>query len=371
MAEVELQYSPMLGRRTRTGPWDEQIRSTYRLIQEAIDAGEWDRAAALANYFVDEAEVCFAIYRQWIPDLRAHLRANGVSAEEVAALDTEIVDKLNLPDGSYFDRYRMWHEVKQRIEDLVGAIHRHEADKAKVLLDDAKETWRRTHDRDVDHSYGLMDAIVRRFGESEIGPMWERVLLPLFAWRYDKFDISKHEWPQALDSLMLVAIEAMRGHLVGPERTGDMELEEHEDRFVLRFDPCGSGQRTVRGDWIENTPPRMEPPYNWKVSEEPHPWNHFQTGVCHYCTHCIALMEELPIDRFGYPLRVINPPRYPDTDRDPTVRQKCQWTMYKDPRAVPEADYELSGRKKTGKFGSTEVGAPPLPEVVSGMPGAG
>jgi Mlc titration factor MtfA (ptsG expression regulator) len=74
MAEAELRYSPMLGRRTRTGPWDEQIRSTYRLIQEAIDAGQWDRAAELANYFVEEAEVCFAIYRQWIPDLRAHLR---------------------------------------------------------------------------------------------------------------------------------------------------------------------------------------------------------------------------------------------------------------------------------------------------------
>ena len=288
-----------------------RIRSTYLLIQQAIDAGEWDRAAELANYFVDEAEVCFAIYRQWIPDLRAHLRANGVSAEELAALDTEIVDKLNLPDGSRFDRYRMWHEVKQCIEHLVGAIHRHETDEAKALLDKAKETWRRTHDRDVDHSYGLMDAIVQRFGEAEIGPMWERVLLPLFAWRYDKFDISKHEWPEALDSLMLVAIEAMRSHLVGPERTGDMELEEHEDRFVLRFDPCGSGGRTVRGDWIEGTPPRMEPPYNWKVSEEPHSWNHFQTGVCHYCTHCIALMEELPIDRFGYPLRVIKPASLP------------------------------------------------------------
>ncbi len=170
---------------------------------------------------------------------------------------------------------------------------------------------------------------------------------------------------------MLVAIEAMRGHLVGPERTGDMELEEHEDRFVLRFDPCGSGGRTVRGDWIEGTPPRMEPPYNWKVSEEPHPGTTSRRASATTAPTASRLMEELPIDRFGYPLRVINPPRYPDTDRDPNVRQKCQWTMYKDPRAVPEADYELTGRQKTGKFGSSEVGAPPLPEVVSGMPGAG
>ena len=62
--------------------------------------------------------------------------------------------------------------------------------------------------------------------------------------------------------------EAMRGHLVGPERTGDFELIETEDRYILRFDPCGSGGRTIRGDWIEDTPARMEPPYDWKVTEE-------------------------------------------------------------------------------------------------------
>ncbi|HTX62067.1 MAG TPA: hypothetical protein VMD28_00405, partial [Acidimicrobiales bacterium] len=266
---------------------------------------------------------------------------------------------------------RMWHDLKEKVEQLVGAIHRGERESANSLLDEAKEIWRRAHDRDVDHSYGLIDAIVRRFGESEIGPMWERALLPLFAWRYDKFDVSKHEWPESLENLMLVAIEAMRGHLCGPERTGDMELEEHEDRYVLSFDPCGSGQRTIRGDWIEGTRARMEPPYSWGVSEEPHSWNHYQTGICHYCTHCISLMEEIPIDRFGYPLRVVEPPRYPDTDRDPAVRQRCQWTMYKDPRAVPESDYRLSGREKTGRFGSTEVGAPPLPVDAAGYPGAG
>ena len=65
---------------------------------------------------------------------------------------------------------------------------------------------------------------------------------------------------------MLVACEAMRGHLVGPERTGDFELIETDDRYILRFDPCGSGRRTVRGDSIEGTPPRMEPPYNWSVA---------------------------------------------------------------------------------------------------------
>ena len=293
------------------------------------------------------------------------LLANGVEPPRIDRADAAIVDKLRLPDGTPFDRYEQWDRFKSKVELLVEAIHKEQRELALELLDDAKETWRRLHDRDVDHSYGLMDEIVVRFGEAEIGAMWDRVLMPLFAWRYDKFDISKHEWPEALDNLMLVAIEAMRGHLVGPERTGDMELEEHEDRFVLRFDPCGSGQRTVRGDWIEGTPPRMEPPYNWKASEEPHSWNHYQKGVCHYCTHCIRLMEETA-DR---PLR-LSAARHQARrrTRTPTATRQCasaaSGRCTRTRTAVPEDVYALTGRKKTGKFGSGPVGAPPLPEVV-------
>lgn len=368
---TRIEYSSALGRRVRTGPWSEQVVSTYRKIREAIEAGSWDDAAKLANYFVDEAEVCFAIYRQWIPDLQAFLVEQGTSPEELAEIDRGIMDKVRLPDGSDFDRYRQWDKFRSEVQEFVALSYRQQTEAALTKLDECKETWRQTHDRDVDHSYGLMHEIVERHGEASIGPMWDKVLMPLFAWRYAKFDISKHPWEEALGNLMLVAIEAMRGHLVGPERTGDVELEDLEDRFVLRFDPCGSGGRTVRGDWVEGTPARMEPPYNWSVSQEPHPWNHFKKGVCHYCTHCIHLMEEMPIDRFGYPLRVIDPPKYPDTDRDPARRQKCQWTMFKDPTKVPEELYERTGRKKTRKFGSQEVGAPPLTVGASGMPGAG
>ena len=370
MTETRVAFSDALGRRVRLGRWADQKISTYRKIQEAIAERRWEDAARLANYFVDEANVCFSIYRQWIPDLRAFLRENGVDRADVERADAEILAKLALPDGGPFDAYRQWDVFLTRIEELVRHIHREQAELALAALEVAKEEWRRCHDRDVDHSYGLMSEIVARLGESAIGPMWEKVLLPLFAWRYDKFDIDKHPWDDALETLVLVACEAMRGHLVGPERTGDFELVETDDRFILRFDPCGSGGRTVRGDWIEGTPARMEPPYNWTVSREPHTWNHGQTGICHYCTHCIFLMEEMPIDRFGYPVRVVDPPRYPDTDRDPGKRQRCQWQIFKDPTNVPEEYYERVGRRRPAAFGSRAQGAPELPSV-TGMPGAG
>lgn len=371
MGKGNIEYSAMLGRRVRQGVWQDQVISTYTKVQEAIEDERWDDASALANYFVEEAEVCFSLYRQWVPDLQGFLIESGTDSTDISAIDAGIVERLRMPDGGPFERYRLWSRLRDEVEDFVASAHRSEGAAALKQLDVFKETWRQLHDRDVDHTYGLMHEIVTRHGESSIGPMWDRVLSPLFSWRYQKFDISKHPWEQALESLMIVAIEAMRSHLAGPERTGDMELEELDDRYILRFDACGSGGRTVRGDWIEDTPPRMEPPYNWSASQEPHPWNHYEVGVCHYCTHCIHLMEEMPIDQFGYPLRVIDPPTYPDTDRDPTRRQKCQWTMFKDPTTVPQELYARTGRTKTGKFGSAAVGAPPIPAASTGLPGSG
>ena len=371
MSETGIEYVPALGRRTRLGSWQDQKISTYRKIQEALAAERFGDAAELGNFFVDEAKVCFAIYRQWIPDLNAFLAENGVGRDELRSVNDEITAKLALPDGRPWDPYRQWHDFTMGVERFVALVYRERADEALAELEELKETWRRCHDRDVDHTYGLMSEIVKRLGESAIGPMWDKVILPLFTWRYEKFDIDKHAWEDALEVLMLVACEAMRGHLVGPERTGDFELIETDDRYILRFDPCGSGGRTIRGDWIEDTPARMEPPYNWTVSQEPHPWNHNTKGVCHYCTHCIRLMEELPIDRFGYPVRVVDPPVYPDTNPDPAVRQQCQWQMFKDPTKVPAEYYERVGRKKPSVFGSQAIGAPELPAAKSGMPGAG
>jgi hypothetical protein len=371
IGETGLEYLPALGRRVRLGSWEDQKISTFRKIRQAIEEGRWDDAAELGNYFVDEAKVCFAIYRQWIPDLNAFLAENGVPKEDLDAVNAEIVAKLDLPDGHPWDPFRQWHDFVTQVEEFVALVHREQGAAALEKLDELKETWRRAHDRDVDHTYGLMSEIVKRLGESSIGAMWDKVLLPLFIWRYEKFDIDKNPWDEGLEALMLVACEAMRGHLVGPERTGDFELIETEDRYILRFDPCGSGQRTIRGDWIEGTPSRMEPPYNWSVSQEEHTWNHNTKGVCHYCTHCIRLMEEWPMDRFGYPVRVIDPPTYPDTNRDPDVRQKCQWQMFKDPTSVPEEYYERVGRKRPAAFGSKATGASDLPPPQPGMPGAG
>lgn len=365
-------YSELLQRRVRLGRWEDQKVSTFRLVHDCLDQARWDQATELATCFLDEAAVCWHLYRQWLADLEQFLCDQGTSDADLVDLRERFSELTRLPDGSPFDSHRQWEKVQQLIEELRAAASRHDPQAAKAAMDQAKEIWRQTHDRDVDRTYGYMSEVAERYGDDAIPQMYERVLLPLFAWRYEKFDIDKHPWDEGLETLMYVACEAMRGHLVGPERTGDFELIEEDDRFILRFDPCGSGGRTVRGDRIEGTQPRMEPPYEWRVTQEERDWNHYQKGVCLYCAHCIILMEQMPMDRFGYPVRVIDPPVYPDTDPDPQRRQRCQWTMFKDPTAVPAELYTRAGREKPSVFGSKAHGVVDLPNPESfGFPGSG
>ena len=146
---------------------------------------------------------------------------------------------------------------------------------------------------------------------------------------------------------MYVAMEAMRAHLAGSERDGDMEFFEEDDRFGVRFAPCGSGGRTFTGDAVEGTPPRTDAPYSWGVLEEEHDWAWRKKGVCYYCAHCCVILEQMPIDAFGYPVRVVEPPVRGQEGDD-----RCTWFMYKDPTQVPEHYYQRVGREKPSKFGS-------------------
>src|SRR5262249_52930697 len=45
-----------------------------------------------------------------------------------------------------------------------------------------------------------------------------------------------------------LTVEGMRGHLSGASRKGDVLVREEEDRFVISFDPCGTGGVLRRGD---------------------------------------------------------------------------------------------------------------------------
>jgi hypothetical protein len=346
-------YSDVLGRRVRSGDWADQTVSTLDKMVAAIEAGTFSEAAELADFYVDEAAVIHSIYRAWIPKLIEFIAARGVDEVELTAINERILALVERPDGRPFHARRMWGEFQAEIREFILTCGRHDAAAARRQAEQLHRTWIVLHDHDVDHIYGLMDHVVRTWGEVTMAEVWDSMVGGLFTARYAKFDIQQYSWSESLPTNLYLAMEAMRGHGVGPGRRGNFEFEEDEERYTFRFDPCGSGGHIVRGDQeVFHTPPRPEPPYNWAVLEGEHDFAWNKKGVCLYCTNCCVVMQKKPIEEYGYPVRVVEPPTYPDT-----AEAKCTWHIYKDPRNVPERYYKDVGATKPDNLPGADTDA--------------
>jgi hypothetical protein len=141
----------------------------------------------------------------------------------------------------------------------------------------------------------------------------------------------------SFEEQVALTVEGMRGHLSGPGRLGNIDVTDEGDRVVIAFDPCGSGGRARRGDPARGIPPSDERP-EFGDSDAAHPWTWGRQGVCLYCSHCSLVNEILPIERLGFPMRVTQNPV------DPADR--CTWTLYRDPRAIPADAYTRVGKTK-------------------------
>lgn len=346
-----LGWSEALGKRVRTGDWADQCVSTVEKIEQAIREGRGEDAAQLVDYFVEEAKVCFRIYDVWFDGFLDWLRTAGVTAPEREAELARLRLLLAFPDGTPFEPVPAWEAVGRAAGRLAAGLRIGRADAAG--LDDLRERWRRLHDRWVDLISGLLAYVARRFGEAALEPCYRHVLEPYIQERYMAYDLREHDYEETLYRNLYTSIEAMRGHLCGPHRRGEVELIEDEDKWTLRFDPCGSGGRSSRGDPVEGTPPRPEAPYEFGVTTEPHDWAWNERGVCHYCAHCCFALELLPAERWGHPVRVVDSPLYPAETSGPEPA-KCTWTVYKRLEAIPEQAYRRIGRTKPAPGGTAQ-----------------
>ena len=342
-----LTWSDDLRKRVRTGDWDDQKISTTRKIRESIEAGEWELAAQLIDYWMEEAKVVYVIYQVWDEGFVRFLREQGVPDDEIETEIARLRTLLAFPDGKPFETTARWEALAVAAGLLANRLRGYETTPEDGLtgLADLQEAWRQLHDRGADFQSGMLTYVGRRFGEETIYEAYASVLEPYLQERYKPFDVRERPYEETLFRNLYLSVEAMRGHLVGPNRDGDMDVDEYDDRYVISFDPCGSGGRTQRGDTIEGTPPRAEPPYNFGVTEGKHDWAWNETGVCYYCAHCCYALEYWPAKNWGHPLRVVDSPLYPHETSGPNPK-KCTWTIYKSLEAIPAEAYERIGMTK-------------------------
>jgi len=331
-------------RKRRHATWAAQLVPTIALVREAIRARDERLAIERIDYADYEwAGSNFDFYTQWHAGALAFLRGRGVSEGDLEGVlgDLALLVNDTWQPGVRYDRLAelgRYRTTKARLLRELNAP----TDVALATLETWKELWRSIHDRDVDFASGLMNVARQRFGEAELERLLRASIVDRFDFRYARYDVSRVPWPQGFDDLVHASIETQRGHLVGPRREGVLELTEHPDRVVIAFEPCGTGGRTVAGDSLSGTPSRHLAPYHFHAIEGRHDFAWNKPGVCQYCSHCAMMTGKLPIERFGYPLRVVDPP----LAGHPTGR--CTWTLYRDPRDVPAAYYESLGERKPG-----------------------
>lgn len=344
----ELAFHPLMNRRVRTGTPQEQGVSTYRLAECALDEGRFEDAIELGQHARDETWLARTVYPRWIADIREYLLGEGVRSDIVSAEEEDVLAIVPMPDGSKPDIETQWPAFSELIERFTAACRDGRPSAARALLEEARVAWVVLHDRVTDHINGLFEIVVRHLGEDRIGEVWDALMADWYPSR-DEYDIDVRPWNASLEILLPDTTESLRGHMSGVSRAGDIEVIEEADRWIFRFEPCGSGGRTVKGEPTEGSGSRMEPPFNFSVTTREHDWSWGQKGICLYCVHCCQLQERVPIKKLGYPVRVVDPPIWP-RDRETGL---CTWSVYKHPSLIPEDVYRRVGASRPARFGGS------------------
>ena len=205
--------------------------------------------------------------------------------------------------------------------DLIArAIKEKKTEEALDLLEYARGETRRDNDGLVSFTEIVL-SYLPKFGEQEVFKVITERSLP----KIKEFLSVTH----GVEETLIRLTEAQRGH------HAEFVVTEEPDRYVVRYDPCGSGGRLKR----------LRPV---GVTSKPYPWSWGKAGVPYYCCHCCIQWEIIGIELQGSPIRITLPGDRPE---DP-----CTHLYYKKPEFIPEEYYTRVGKKKGAKSESVPLG---------------
>lgn len=202
-------------------------------------------------------------------------------------------------------------------------------DSAKEIIEYLSHEGKRIHNLLCDWTYTDLDFVAKNMGEEKIPDLLREIYKVIY---------NNSVLNLSAEDLLLLVSETMRALRCGRNELGDFKLVEEKDRYVMAFDPCGSGGRMMRGSKLDNSLPRTGPPYNLGCTSKAYPWSWGKKGVPYYCTHMCMWSEIIPIELRGYPVKITD---FPDKSNEP-----CVCYIYKDPKLIPEIYYTRIGKTK-------------------------
>jgi hypothetical protein len=184
------------------------------------------------------------------------------------------------------------------------------AEEALELLEYEQAEWINLHDAIIEFAAAELTFVVENFGEAHIDKLWRHVGKRTVEFLFANLD------SQTPEEMVALYTELQRAHGAGSERLGEFSVVEGPDRFVMSFDPCGSGGRLRKMGKAGG------------LTVKSYPWSWSKTGVPYYCAHCCLFFELMPAETLGYPIRIHENVDSPD--------KPCVQIVYKDPALIPE-----------------------------------
>lgn len=345
-----------LGRNARTGSWQELSQGTFLAASSAFQAGKTTDAVELLNVSLLEAQELREIYQAWPLTVEQWLLSEGVTKTALM----ESLAQLQLLIGERATRgiEAAWPEYELAVARAVDGCVSRETHTLE-FIEQARQSWLTMHDEAVDRVCGIIDIAVQHLGEHRLRDLWDILLADWYEIHARRYDTDHQPWLVSAHQLMVSIVDGFHAHMAGGSRQGDIAVIVEPDRMGFRFAPCGSGGRNV-DPAVTQQQPRAGAPFNFAVTTEEHEWAWNQKGICSYCVHCCLLNELMPIERLGYPTRVIDPPVWGEKNRaklrlhdgsnaDPSLSTTCTWWVYRHPSLVPDRVYHRVGRSPAAR----------------------
>jgi hypothetical protein len=318
LQHVKLEKSATIGRVLRLDDIETIGVSSQTLAEEAIAEGQLDLATALVRYYYEEMDIMNTIMRTWIQDTMRYIVLKAGGTEDSAQNAAKGIMRA-------FWAYPFGQAERDK---AVDALTRGDKEQALFWLERMRLAFLNVHDVLVAWMQDQLSFIAEAYQEDAVLETILHTHQDIWGDRYAAWD-KMTPWEK-----VALTVEGMRGgHFSGMKRRGDVIVEDQGDRYLVAFDPCGSGGVLRRGD--PETGRQAHPLTLHGVNKEAHLWTWQKTEVHWYCSHCAIAMEWLPARKRGYLLRPL--------DHTLDHHAPCPWYIYKEDHLIRDYHYPRTG----------------------------
>ena len=308
---------------------DVLCRTGTELVHEAIDSGDTAIAEACARRVVEARVGLVGLMNEWVGSSISYVRDTYGEAAVVPILDADLWLEVGLRLGISLDEAVLAKEIfagsSAAVDRLAALAGGGDLGDAKRLWDEIDQAMLKLHDFRIDWLTAVISHIYKRHGADGLYGAMLRA--------------AEADWWRSRMEADLARVDDPLGRatdwafFLGVGNWGTVSMTEHDDRFVIHHQVCGScGRQELRSV--------HEPPLSFaRVTEEIPGLNFGNPRYTVYRTHLAVWHFVLPIREKGHPWPAIDCSGVPG---------RCWFTLYKDPLATPEPYYERAGLVKPG-----------------------